>query len=102
VEGVRELGVVRLAFRPAGPDEQGKILLYGEGTDGVAEQDWTAFDTWLTEYLHHHQRADARRKLMAGIRSATSFLPYCPDVDCWRAVERTLVPLRRSEPVVER
>ncbi|MBM0259599.1 hypothetical protein JNW89_25705 [Micromonospora sp. 4G55] len=65
VRDLAALGIVQLASRPARDGEEGRVLLFGQGTGGAAEQDWTAFHGWLRDYLHDENRADVRRKLRA-------------------------------------
>ncbi|GIG63261.1 hypothetical protein Lfu02_76330 [Longispora fulva] len=65
VRDLASLGVVQLASRQVQPDEDGKILIHGEGTGGPAELNWTAFTEWLTQFLFGTQQADVRRKLAA-------------------------------------
>jgi hypothetical protein len=65
VRGLAALGVVQLASRSVRADEDGKVLIYGEGTGGPAGLDWVAFEAWLTQFLFDDRRADVRRKLAA-------------------------------------
>jgi hypothetical protein len=89
VEAVRALatsGVVQLASRPVGADEQSKAIIYGMGTGGPAIQDWDAFNDWLTTFLHDARQADVLRKLAAtnaaerhafvGMSFSTAWLAY--------------------------
>lgn len=65
VKDLATRGVVQLASCPTPSTKSSQINLYTEGIGGPAEPNWTAYETWLSEFLFDHRHADVRRKLAA-------------------------------------